>query len=141
MKQDYREYLYRLLTNRPYTKAEILKRLKGAGCGDSEAESLVYEFSALGLIDDAAYAALFAEGHENWGNERIRFELRRRGIDNPNIAAALESINEQERAHALWQLWSSQLLDWKKIASRLARRGFSQRTITKLERGKEFIEW
>lgn len=138
---DHQAYLYRLLNTRPYTEAEIVERLKQRGLERAEAEGLAAEFRELGLIDDAVYARLFADGHESWGNDRIRSELRRRGVDNPSIALALEEGNELDRARPLFERWSEQGLEWRKIAARLARRGFSGKTIGALGKGEDFCDW
>ena len=67
----------------------------------------VGELLENGYLDDARYARLFAEDKralEQWGAERIRRELVRRGIDRELIASALaagETESELDRALAL----------------------------------------
>ena len=138
-REDYRAYLYKLLSGRPYTRREVVDRLARQGADRDEAEALVDEFCNIGLIDDEIYARLFAEGHESWGNDRIRYELRRRGVADDIIASALKGDDELEKARPLAEAWGAQGLEWKKIAARLARRGFSSRTLRALE--KKDAEW
>lgn len=132
---DCRSYLVRLLTGRAYTEREIEQKLLQRKCDPDEVRELISEFRTLGLIDDEAYARLFAEGHESWGNDRIRFELHRRGVDDETIASVLEN-DERERAYPLAEIWSEQGIEWHKIAARLMRRGFSARTIRALEKDR-----
>ena len=130
---DHRSTLYRLLSSRACTGWEAAERLVQRGLDRSAAEDLVTEFQNLGLIDDRLYAQLFVEGHESWGRERIRGELRRLGIE-PDVArSALEDLDEIERAQRLFSAWSDQGLPWEKITSRLMRRGFSGRVIRSLK--------
>lgn len=129
---DLRTYLYRLLSGRPYTRREVVERLARGGADRNEAVTLADEFCDIGLIDDETYARLFVEGHDSWGNDRIRYELRRRGVDDDTIASALSGGDEYEKARPLVVSWSAQGLEWNKIAARLARRGFSSRTLRSL---------
>ena len=137
--EDFRSYLYKLLVRRPCTEAEALERLLRKGMPRNEASDLVAEFVVLGLIDDAGYARLFVDGHTHWGCERIRHELRRRGIRNDIAAEALEEEDDVEKARLLAESWAGQGLEWRKIEGRLARRGFSLRTLSSL--GRDEIEW
>ena len=133
---DHRSYLYRLLSGRAYTGWEAAERLVQRGLDRSAAEDLVTEFKSLGLIDDRLYAQLFVEGHESWGSERIRGELRRRGVESDVARSALEDLDETEeteRAQRLLSAWNDQGLPWEKITSRLMRRGFSGRVIRSLK--------
>lgn len=129
--QDYRAYLYRLLSSRPCTEREAVDRLVFRGADPREAANLAAEFRRLGLIDDKAYARLFVEGHRTWGKARICFELRRRGIDEEKMFKAVRETEEteNEKARVLAEAWLLQGVEWRKIAGRLNRRGFSPDTV------------
>ncbi len=135
-KQDYRTYLYRLLTSRVYTEYEVVEKLIQKGADRDEARKLAEEFRELGFIDDEAYARLFADSHENWGSARIRYELRCKKVAEDKISLALEDADEIEKAKPLVESWTASGLEWQKIASRLMRRGFSSRTIGALKQDK-----
>ncbi len=136
-KQDYRAYLYRLLTSRVYTEYEVAEKLVQKGADREEARKLAEEFRELGFIDDEAYARLFADSHDNWGSARIRYELRRRKVAEDKISLALGDTDEIEKAKPLVENWAASGLEWQKIASRLMRRGFSSRTIGALKQDEE----
>jgi SOS response regulatory protein OraA/RecX len=139
-KENLRAYLYRLLTKRPCTRKEAEDRLVARGAGSAEALDLVSEFAALGMIDDASWARLFAEGHESWGEARLRYEMERRGVDEKTIALTLvESGDEREKARPLVENWIARGVEWEKIAARLCRRGFSARTVRSFR--QDDVEW
>ena len=89
-------------------------------------DSLMNEAEETGLIDDLAYARLFADGHSSWGNAKISYELSLRGISRENVRLALEDIaDESERAGRIAEELKKTGLDERKIKSRLISRGFS----------------
>ena len=80
MKREHSALLAKILSRTAMTEAMLRLRLHRQGlCGD-EADSLVRDAHDLGMVDDEAYARLFVEGHQSWGNRRIRDDLRRRGV-------------------------------------------------------------
>ena len=124
-----RDWFFRLLMARSCTRREAAERLRRHGIDEDAAEPLLSEAQELGLLDDAAYARLFAEGHDSWGRGRIAFELGRRGVSDDDIQAALEDIDEEERLRPLVLSWQKSGLEARKIVARLYRRGFSSRAI------------
>ena len=91
-------------------------------------EQLVDEAVYSGLIDDSAYARLFADGHSQWGNMKISYELSRRGVSRENILIALDDIaDEAERAREIAGGWRESGIEDKKITARLMSRGFTSR--------------
>ncbi len=97
---------------------------------DGMAEALVAEAQEMGLLDDAAYARLFAESHTSWGNRRIAYELGHRGVSEDDIQAGLEEIpGEEDRLRPFVSSWRESGLEERKIVARFYRRGFSGRAI------------
>ena len=131
IKPDPRDALCRFLLSRLYTEHEAGERLKKMGMGLREARAIIKDFRGMGLLDDVAYAQLFAEGHEDWGVARIRFVLDKRGISKERLDLALEEYEakDEPKARRLAQNWREQGLEPLKIAARLSRRGFSNKTI------------
>ena len=112
----------------PRTRKELAGKLREAGCPEEEAEDLLERFSELGLIDDRAYAVLYADSKSDCGVRRLRDELRFRGVSGNDIEDALEEaqVDEVARARTLILRWvplSSMTL--QKLKSRLDRKGFS----------------
>jgi len=123
--QNPERYLYSLLSYGVWTKAQAFGKLRGRGVSEEEAEMLLSKFEEAGFFDDGAYALLFVESHPEWGERRLRDELRRRGVASEYIQRALEETNEEENALSLAVEWLRIGMDSEKIKGRLLRRGFS----------------
>lgn len=83
---------YRYLGHRDRTVAETRKHLLGKGVSDEVAEAALGELAELGYLDDARFAAQFADDRrrlDSWGSERIERRLRELGVDRQLVAAAL----------------------------------------------------
>ena len=94
-------------------------------------DSLMNEAEETGLIDDLAYARLFADGHSSWGNAKISYELSLKGISRENVRLALEDIaDESDRAREIAESLRKSGLEERKIKSRLISRGFSGRAVS-----------
>ena len=120
-----REKFFAYLTKRPVTRRQAEEYLSRHNITDPE--NLLTEAESTGLIDDAAYAKLFVDGHLSWGNLKITYELSSRGVSRHDIIAALdEAQDESDRARELSDSWRSSGLDERKISGRLLSRGFSR---------------
>ena len=121
---EQRNKFFAYLLRRPCTEKqarEYLRKMKFP-------EQLVDEAVYSGLIDDSAYARLFADGHSQWGNMKISYELSRRGVSRENILIALDDIaDEAERAREIAGGWRESGIEDKKITARLMSRGFTSR--------------
>ncbi len=92
--------------------------------------SLMDDAVDAGLVDDEAYARLFAEGHTSWGNAKISHELSVRGVSREDVGVALEEIaDESERACELVAAWRKSGVEDRKIVSRLLSRGFTNKAV------------
>ncbi|MDI9370821.1 MAG: RecX family transcriptional regulator [Synergistaceae bacterium] len=119
------DYLVSLLDHSPQTRGVALEKLLRRGVPRDEAEELLDRFEQAGWIDDAAYAVLFVDSHEEWGLRRLRDELAARGVARDLVERALEEVDEEDRAAALVEEWSSLGMERSKMEGRLLRRGFS----------------
>jgi regulatory protein len=139
-RESLRTYLYRLLLRHPCTRKEAADRLAGRGGDPNDVRRLVTEFEEMGLIDDENWARLYVEGHSDRGAARLRHELRQRGVAENTIDQVLEEGDDQAKAEDLAAEWSARGLEWKKIAARLVRRGFSSRTVSRILRNTQNFE-
>ncbi len=131
-----RTIVLRRLTASPRTRAELADDLQRRGVPDDVAERVLDRFVEVGLIDDAAYARLWAGSrHRSQGRARavIRQELRRRGVSDEDAAAGLGEIDddmERARARALVaaRLPATARLERdarvRRLSGMLARRGY-----------------
>ena len=125
-----RNWLFRLLMRRSCTSCEARRRLQEREVDEDVAEALIAEAQEMGLLDDAAYAHLFAESHGAWSNKRIAYELGHRGVSDEDIQTSLEELaDEENRLQPFVASWRKSGLEERKIIARLYRRGFSGRAI------------
>jgi SOS response regulatory protein OraA/RecX len=102
--------------------------LEQRGVPEAERTRAVETFERLGYLDDDRYAASRAAAlaDRGYGDEGIRFELSRDGLDEERVAAAVEGlVPELDRARRLCAGPDPP----RRTAARLARRGFSVETI------------
>ncbi|MGS0686995.1 regulatory protein RecX [Nakamurella sp. GG22] len=97
----------RLLTGSSKPRAGLATALKLRGIPDDVAGRVLDRFTEVGLINDQAYAEAFvAVKHREraLGPTALRTELRRKGVDDDIVAAAVGSVDpdmERDRAGAL----------------------------------------
>ncbi len=127
----------RLLTGSAKPRAGLATALKLRGIPDDVAGRVLDRFTEVGLIDDQAYAEAFvAVKHREraLGPTALRTELRRKGVDDEIVAAAVGSVDpdmERDRAGALIARRVDAAMAYGEPAARrrliglLARRGYS----------------
>ena len=130
---EMREKFFSYLLKRPCTYKQAEEYLTRLKLDERAFSALMNEAEDTGLIDDEAYAKLFAEWHTNWGNAKISYELGARGVSRENIRTALAEIDDEaDRAAEIAEGWLKSGIDWKKIKSRLMSRGFTERSLHSL---------
>ena len=120
------------LAARAQSVAEIEAKLAARGVPADVAAPVVDEASRLGYLDDAELAGQLARGHRwrGYGRRRAEAELRRRGLGEADVAAALEEAygDTDEVVLARAALGSRTTADAKaerRAIAFLVRRGFS----------------
>ncbi|WP_320670961.1 regulatory protein RecX [Patulibacter defluvii] len=91
---------YRHLAKRDRTVAEVQRHLERRQVGAPTIERALAELHDLGYLDDRRYAQRYVEDRrriEGWGRLRIAAGLRRMGIGDALIEAALAGDPDQER--------------------------------------------
>jgi regulatory protein len=94
------EIALRFLGSRPRTRWELERRLRRAGAGDEVIVATLERLSAMGYLDDAAFARWWADQrdrHAPRGRRMIEGELRQRGVPRDVIEAHRESDPAAER--------------------------------------------
>lgn len=127
----------RLLTGAARPRAGLATALRQRGIPDDVANRVLDRFEEVGLIDDAAYAEAFvAAKHREraLGVSALRMELRRKGVAEQTVDAAvgvLDQDAERHRAQALISRRVDAAMSNGPVAARrrlvalLARRGYS----------------
>lgn len=107
-----RELALRILTAAPKSRAQLAQRLTVKGVDDSITEGLLDRFERVGLLDDAALAAMivrtrFAEKKQS--RRAIAQELNRKGIPGPVAEVALAQLDDDDESHAALDLARARL--------------------------------
>ena len=127
----------RLLTGAARPRAALETALRQRGIPDDVADRVLSRFVEVGLIDDKAYAEAFvAAKHREraLGVTALRTELRRKGVDDQTVDAAVQAVDrdaERDRAKALISrrvdaaMSSGAPTARRRLVGLLARRGYS----------------
>jgi regulatory protein len=97
----------RLLTAAARPRAALATALRQRGIPDQVADAVLNRFMEVGLIDDRAYAEAFVTAKHRdraLGVTALRTELRRKGVDEATVDAAVQTVDqeaERDRARAL----------------------------------------
>lgn len=100
---DCHERALRLLAVRPRSRRELRSRLLRAGFPDDEVEDELARLEAVGLVDDEAFARLFAEHQvteRRAGRRAVANALAAKGVARATIEGALEQIGGDDVARA-----------------------------------------
>jgi len=118
---------------RPRSIAEVRRNLAQKDVPESIIELAVERLSAMGYLDDTAFARYWLENRTTFkplGPMALRYELRQKGIADSVIDSVLEDINPEEAAYRAAQEKALRLRGLNKqtfkhkLGSFLQRRGF-----------------
>jgi regulatory protein len=124
----------RFLEPRPRSAAEVKQHLAKKKIAAPVIEQVVARLTDAGLLDDAAFAKYWVENREQFkprAARALRFELKRKGLSNADIAAAVGAIDESESAYraglARAPRWGNleRRAFLEKLTAFLVRRGFA----------------
>lgn len=120
-----------LLARREHARAELRQKLLAHGDEES-INVLLNDFTARGWLSDERFAEQWShQRSQRYGTQRLKQELRQKGVADDTIAATLEDLagSEAARARAVWERKFGQLPTDARERARQARflasRGFS----------------
>jgi regulatory protein len=127
------ERALRFLEPRPRSAAEVRQHLLKKKIAAEVIDQVLTRLTEAGLLNDQAFAQYWVENREQFkprAARALRFELRRKGLSNAAIAAAVGAVDEQASAERAararaprWRgLARREFLD--KLTAFLIRRGF-----------------
>lgn len=134
----------RLLTAAPRTRAELATALRRRGAPDDVAASVLDRLTAVGLIDDAAYARAWVSSRQagrGLGRRALTEELGRKGVDRALVAEVVGAIDDDDelaaaRALAVRRARLTRDLPaatrHRRLVCLLARRGYSTAVIARV---------
>ena len=138
---DLRIKALQLLTRRDHSRAELKARLAADAESEDVLEAVLDALQSEHLLSDHRFASQrVASRGARYGNARLQQELRRQGVTDDDIAAALpEAGDETERCRAVWQRkfgeTPSSPQERAKQMRFLQYRGFSGEAIQRVLRG------
>jgi regulatory protein len=94
MGEDPLRLAFAAVRRRERSRAEIREWLARRGFDQEEVEATIARLEAMGELDDARFARLFAEDKRelsDWGPQRIREALMARGVGVEHVEAALDA--------------------------------------------------
>ena len=133
------ERALRFLTVRPRSETEIRQRLRKHGASEAEIDGALERLRRAGLVDDGAFAGYWVDNRQSFrprSKRALRAELKRKGVPEAELAAALGSVNDGEAAFRLAARRAPRLKGLepsefrRKLSDFLARRGFEYQTIS-----------
>lgn len=131
-----RRIVLRQLAMGPRTRKQLEDKLRDRGAAPDVAARVLDRMSEVGLVDDEAYAEMFVRSQQETkglATSALRHELRRKGVAEETVDAALEEIDpehekEQARALVARRLRTMRGLDrevqTRRLAAYLARKGY-----------------
>lgn len=139
-----------MLAVREMSRVEVFKKLRDIykdEVSTAQINDVLDGLEKLGFLSDERYAHTQARSKiARYGDQRIKYELQRKGISPEMALEAIkqENVPEGIRARALWEKKFGELPKDQKERARqfryFASRGFSISTISKLLRGSTDYE-
>ena len=101
---DLRVKALQLLTRRDHSRAELHKKLAPLAESEDALEAVLDALQAERLLSDSRFASQRASQRgSRYGNARLRQELRQQGVNDDDIAEALDGAGEEvERCRQVW---------------------------------------
>lgn len=126
------------LAYRPRSWKELSDYLLGKRVPQRIVEEVLGSLAREGLVDDLAFARYWVENRERFrprSRAMLRYELRRKGLDEEVISEALATVDEEESAHRAAHQRASRYIRLdersfrQKMSQFLRRRGFTYQLI------------
>ena len=125
-----------MISARPLSRRELVKRLREKGALESDAEAAADWLEEIGALNDADYASMLVRhyGGMGYGEAKIRDELYRRGVGRELWEDALAASPDAQEtiARVIAQKTKGRALDEKgrkRLSDMLLRRGFAWRDV------------
>lgn len=131
-RSEWKEKAIALLTRKPQSRKELMRKLKEWGASPEESETLCDRMEELGFLNEEEYARQIVRHYsgKGFGEKKLRDELYRRGVPRHFWDEALEHAEDSAEAldAFLRKKLDGKALDRKelnKVSGALARRGYN----------------
>jgi regulatory protein len=128
----------RLISRRPRSEQELRQNWDRRGVAPEVQQAVLAHLQRTGQVDDAAFASAWVENRDAFRPRAVRAlraELRRKGVADEAIGAAVDGIDESEAAYRAAQRFARRSAGLaeddfqRRVGGQLARRGFNWETI------------
>jgi len=142
--QSAKDLALRYIETQPRSRSEVERRLARAGVDPDVVEQAVADLERAGVIDDERLSQDWVESRsraKKLGRVRLESELRRKGMNQEHIRAAVSGIDDQVELSAAIELARSRFIpvtdltsqeraaQRRRLAGYLARRGYGWQII------------
>jgi len=133
LEEAYEQALH-YLSYRPRSREEVSRHLAGKQTPEELIAPTLERLERAGLLDDQAFARFWVENRGSFrprGSSALRYELRRKGVDEEIINAATRTVDENEGAYRVARNQALRLEHAdrdtfrRRLGGFLSRRGFS----------------
>jgi regulatory protein len=127
----------KLLAVRAHSRSELAAALAARGIVPEVAAKVLDRYTEVGLVDDAAFAALYSESRQSergLAAREISRQLRDKGVDDTIVREAVERIDPEMERQAAYALVRRKLrsmsrlqdeVKLRRLVGMLARKGYS----------------
>lgn len=94
------------LARREHTNLELARKLQHAGYAEDEIKAVLDELAERGWLSSQRFAENYVtQKQARFGNQKMAYELRQRGVEESVVLQALEAARETEleRAREVWR--------------------------------------
>ncbi len=131
-----RHMVLRMLTMAPRSRSELARKLELRGCAPEVASRVLDRMEEVGLVDDAAYAAMLVRSKQSTrglARPALRAEMRRKGLPRDVMEDALNQVSADDEHEAAARLVAKRLdtmhgldatVQARRLAGMLARKGY-----------------
>ncbi|AKT52893.1 hypothetical protein ADJ73_14610 [Arsenicicoccus sp. oral taxon 190] len=128
--------MLRQLALAPRSRAQLETKLRQRGCPEEVMARVLDRMTEVGLVDDAAYAAMLVRSQQatkGLATRALAHELRKKGIDKDLADAALDEVDPEEERRRARELVDKKLrtmgglaveVQTRRLAGMLARKGY-----------------
>jgi regulatory protein len=95
-----KDHALNFLSYRPRSADEVKRNLREKGYSDSVLEAVMGRLEQAGLVDDEAFARFWVENRDRFkplSERALAYELKKKGVADAAIEAALEAVDETAR--------------------------------------------
>jgi regulatory protein len=138
-----RQKALRLLEHRPRSRAELARRLRGAGFAEDVIEETLKRLEVMGLINDTQFSEAWVKHRlagNGMGKARIKWELRQKGVPTDLADKALSAMDAdveyKSAVGAARRRWEKDRSDERtkrrRLTSYLRRQGFEWEVVSRI---------